>query len=164
MGDKIFKDIIHPFQKIIFVVSNKRMNFKLFFTCLSLIIFPALQAQTLHLYGGSDRDQYLGCLNCDTFDKNSIWNSFGEYGNILSSKSIWNSYGNYGSSLSTYSPWSTYASYPPAIMDQDGNFLGYLTLNTYTSERSELELAQILCKYHDSIKKDLSGWYDKLFR
>jgi hypothetical protein len=83
---------------------------------------------------------------------------------VLGSKSIWNGSGNYGSSYSTYSPWSNYASYPPAIVDQDGNFFGYLTSNPYKSERSELELAQILCKYHDAIKKDISGWYDKLFR
>lgn len=140
------------------------MTCKQLFTLLSFLLCSVLYSQTLHLYGGSDKDQYLGCLNCDTFDKNSIWNSFGDYGNVLSSKSIWNSSGNYGSSYSTYSPWSTYASYPPAILDENGNFFGYMTLNTFASERSELELAQILCKYHDSIKKDLSGWYDKLFR
>lgn len=140
------------------------MTCKQLFTLLSFLFCFVFYAQTLHLYGGSDKDQYLGCLNCDTFDKNSIWNSFGDYGNVLSSKSIWNSSGNYGSSYSTYSPWSTYAAYPPAILDENGNFFGYMTLNTFASERSELELAQILCKYHDSIKKDLSGWYDKLFR
>lgn len=140
------------------------MPLKKIFTFLSLLLCCIFQAQTLHLYGGSNEDQYLGCINCDTFDKNSIWNPYGDYGNLLSSKSIWNGSGNYGSSYSTYSPWSDYASYPPVILDQDGNFFGYLTLNPYKSERSQLQLAQILCKNHDSIKKDLSGWYDKLFR
>jgi hypothetical protein len=150
--------------KILALHKQHYMTIKNIFTLLSLLISSIFHAQTLHLYGGSDQDQYLGCLNCDTFDKNSIWNSYGEYGNVFSSKSIWNASSNYGSSYSTYSPWSSYASYPPAIVDQDGNFFGYLTLNTYKSERSELELAQILCRYHESIKKDLSGWYDKLFR
>jgi hypothetical protein len=140
------------------------MTTKKLLTFLSLLLCCIFQAQTLHLYGGSNQDQYLGCLNSDTFDKDSIWNSFGDYGNILSSKSIWNSNGNYGSSYSTYSPWNSYASYPPAIVDQDGQFYGYLTLNPYKSERSELEIAQILCKNHDTIRKDISGWYDKLFR
>ncbi|WP_223605665.1 hypothetical protein [Chryseobacterium sp. OSA05B] len=140
------------------------MPLKKFFTFLSMLLCCIFQAQMLHLYGGSNQDQYLGCINCDTFDKNSIWNPYGDYGNILSSKSIWNGSGNYGSAYSTYSPWSDYASYPPVILDQDGNFFGYLTSNPYKSERSELQLAQILSKYHDGIKKDLSGWYDKLFR
>ncbi|PKF73927.1 hypothetical protein CW752_11750 [Chryseobacterium sp. PMSZPI] len=140
------------------------MSTKKNFWFLSLLVCSIFQAQTLNLYGGADQDQYLGCLNCDTFDRNSIWNKFGDYGNILSSKSIWNSNGNYGSTLSTYSPWSDYASYPPVIIDQDGNFYGFLTLNTYKSDRSNLELAMILCKYHEDIKKDLSGWYDRLFR
>lgn len=140
------------------------MATKKLFTYLSLLFCCIFQAQTLHLYGGSNQDQYLGCLNCDTFDKDSIWNSFGDYGNILSSKSIWNVNGNYGNTYSTYSPWSSYASYPPAIVDQDGQFYGYLTLNPYKSERSELELAQVLGKNYDSIRKDINGWYNKLFR
>ncbi|WP_300687235.1 hypothetical protein [Chryseobacterium sp.] len=140
------------------------MNIKKVFTIVSFLVCCLFQAQTLHLYGGADQNQYLGCLNCDTFDKNSVWNKYSDYGNAFSSKSIWNSYGNYGSSYSTYSPWSSYASYPPAIVDQDGNFYGYLTLNTYKSERSELELAIILCKYHEDIKTDIDRWYDKLFR
>ncbi|AYZ13023.1 hypothetical protein V2E39_08170 [Chryseobacterium arthrosphaerae] len=141
------------------------MNLKKVFIVLSCLPVSCLfKAQTLHLYGGADQDQYLGCLNCDTFDKNSIWNKFSDYGNVYSSKSIWNAYGNYGSTYSTYSPWSAYASYPPAIVDEKGDFYGYLTLNPYKSERSELELARVLCKYHEDIKTDIGGWYDRLFR
>ncbi len=131
---------------------------------LNLLFCCIFHAQTLHLYGGADQNQYLGCLNCDDFDKNSIWNKFSDYGNVFSSKSIWNSNGNYGSTYSTYSPWSTYGSYPPAIVDQDGNFFGFLTVNPYQSDRSELELASILCKHHEEIKNDVGGWYEKLFR
>ncbi|AZA77255.1 hypothetical protein EG347_06930 [Chryseobacterium sp. G0186] len=140
------------------------MELKKVFLSFSFLIYGMFQAQTLHLYGGADQNQYLGCLNCDTFDKNSIWNKFSDFGNVYSSKSIWNTYGNYGSTYSTYSPWNSYASYPPVIVDQDGNFFGFLTLNTYKSERSDLELALILCRYHEDIKADISGWYEKLFR
>jgi hypothetical protein len=140
------------------------MNFKKIFLLLNFLACCMFHSQSLYLYGGADQDQYLGCLNCDTFDKNSVWNKFSDYGNVYSSKSIWNTYGNYGSSHSTYSPWSAYASYPPAIVDQNGNFYGYLTLNPYKSERSELELAKVLCKYHEDIKTDINGWYEKLFR
>lgn len=140
------------------------MGLKRFLQLLCLLAGFCFQAQTLHLYGGADQDQYLGCLNCDNFDKNSIWNKFSDYGNVFSSKSIWNPYGNYGSTYSAYSPWNSYASYPPAILDQDGNFFGFLTLNPYKSDRSELELAVILCKHHEEIKSDVGGWYERLFR
>ncbi|NIF06527.1 hypothetical protein F3J23_13845 [Chryseobacterium sp. Tr-659] len=139
------------------------MNLKKVLIVFSFLTGCIFHTQTLHLYGGADQDQYLGCLNCDTFDKNSIWNKYSDYGNVFGSKSIWNTYGNYGSSYSTYSPWSSYASYPPAILDENGNFYGFLTLNPYKSERSELELAMILCKHHEEIKNDIGGWYERLF-
>lgn len=140
------------------------MYCKKVFIILSFLICCVFHAQTLHLYGGPDQNQYLGCLNCDNFDTNSIWNKFSDYGNVFSSKSIWNAYGNYGSTYGPYSPWNAYASYPPAIVDQDGNFFGFLTLNPYQADRSELELAVILCKHHEEIRNDVGGWYEKLFR
>lgn len=140
------------------------MYCKKVFIVLSFLLCCIFHAQTLHLYGGADQKEYLGCLNCDNFDKNSIWNKFSDYGNVFSSKSIWNAYGNYGSIYGPYSPWNAYTSYPPAIIDQDGNFFGFLTLNPYQSDRSELELAMILCKHHEEIKNDVGGWYEKLFR
>ncbi len=160
-----YSAIIKIFQfKRLDLQESFMMGLKRFLQLLGLLAGFCFQAQTLHLYGGADQDQYLGCLNCDNFDKNSIWNKFSDYGNVFSSKSIWNTYGNYGSTYSAYSPWNSYASYPPAILDQDGNFFGFLTLNPYKSDRSELELAVILCKHHEEIKSDVGGWYERLFR
>ncbi|MFP8894639.1 hypothetical protein [Chryseobacterium sp. EZn1] len=42
--------------------------------------------------------------------------------------------------------------------------IGFFRKNPYQSERSELELAMILCKHHEEIKSDVDGWYEKLFR
>lgn len=123
-----------------------------------------LSAQTLHIYGGSDQDEYLGCLNCDSYDKNSIWNSYGTYGNSYNTKSIWNSYGTYGNEYSSYSPWNNYASNPPIVVDKNGNFYGYLTVNSYKSQRANSSLASLLYEYHELIKKDVSGWYNKIFK
>lgn len=127
-------------------------------------IASTLYSQTLHLYGGANSDEYLGCLNCDPYDKNSIWNEYGHFGSKFRSESIWNDYGSYGGPNSSYSPWNVYASSPPAIVDQDGNFYGYLTIDTNNYKRSDLKLALLLCEYHDLIKNDVSGWYGKLFR
>ena len=35
-------------------------------------------SQALHLYGGVNNNQYLGCLNCDIYDNSSIWNTYGD--------------------------------------------------------------------------------------
>ena len=42
-----------------------------------LLLVSVVSAQKLHLYGGSNHDVYLGCLNCSKTDSNSIWNDFG---------------------------------------------------------------------------------------
>lgn len=140
-----------------------RMQNKLHF--LTFLLFSIiLSAQTLHIYGGSSHDEYLGCLNCDSYDKNSIWNNYGTYGNSYNTKSIWNSYGTYGNEYSSYSPWNNYASNPPIVVDKNGNFYGYLTVNSYKSQRANSSLASLLYEYHELIKKDVSGWYNKIFK
>ena len=130
---------------------------------LGLAISVSLFSQTLHLYGGNNHDIYLGCLNCDKYNSSSIWNAYGTYGSKYNSNSIWNSYGTYGSEYNSLSPWNQYSSDSPAVVDKDGNFYGYFTLNTYKSNRAEFELALTIYKYHDLIKDDVSKWYDKIF-
>lgn len=73
-------------------------------TLAMLLCMVSLQAQTLLIYGGSDHDVFLGKLNADCYDSESIWNEYGTYGSKYSSKSIWNEYGTYGSEYSSYSP------------------------------------------------------------
>jgi hypothetical protein len=121
------------------------------------------QAQDLQIYGGESHDVYLGCLNCNQYDPNSIWNSFGKYGSQYNSNSVWNQFGTYGSEYSKYSPWNLYATDPPVIVDKDGAFYGYLTVNEYADKRAKFELALTVCKYYNLIRKDVSGWYDKIF-
>ena len=58
-----------------------------------LLSVISLQAQTLLIYGGSDHDVFLGKLNADCYDSESIWNEYGTYGSKYSSKSIWNASG-----------------------------------------------------------------------
>ena len=74
----------------------------------TLLLFLAIStigfAQTLHIYGGNNHDEYLGCLNCNNYDKSSIWNEYGTYGNEYSSKSIWNEYSTYGNEYNANSP------------------------------------------------------------
>ncbi|MHA7941723.1 hypothetical protein ACJOV8_001415 [Formosa sp. 3Alg 14/1] len=119
--------------------------------------------QTLHLYGGQNHDVYLGCLNCSNYDKDSIWNAYGTYGNSYNSKSIWNAYGTYGNEYNAYSPWNAYSNTPPVVVDKKGNFYGYFTVAKYKSKRADFKLALTIYEYHDMIKDDVGKWYDKIF-
>lgn len=129
-----------------------------------LVLSPiSNSAQALHLFGGSDGDEYMGCLNCSSYDSNSIWNEYGTYGSSYNSESIWNEYGTFGSEYSAYSPWNAYSSEPPGVYDSDGGFYGYLTVNEYMHDRADFDLAELVCEYHELIREDVDGWYNKIF-
>ena len=131
---------------------------------LGLILFTSyMTAQTLHLYGGKNNENYLGCLNCNNYDSDSVWNEYGTYCSSYNLKSIWNQYGTHGSDYSSYSPWNTYASDPPVVVDKDGGFYGYFTVNEYKSKRATFDLAIIMYKYYEDIREDVGTWYDEIF-
>lgn len=90
------------------------------------------------LFGGVNNSVYLGCLNCSEYESDSILNTYGNYGNSYGPFSIWNLNGIYGSRFSQYSPWNQYASNPPIIVDQNGNFYGYFTVNKFHSNRTRI--------------------------
>ena len=136
---------------------------KFLFLIVSFLVTQNFNGQTLHLYGGSGHDVYLGCINCNNFDSDSIWNAYGTYGSSYNSNSIWNEYGTYGSSYNPYSPWNSYSTTPPVVVDKEGNFYGYFTVNEYKAKRADFGLALTIYKYHDLIKKDVGAWYDKIF-
>ncbi|NYH20091.1 hypothetical protein [Paraburkholderia bryophila] len=97
----------------------------------------AAQAQAqvkLMLFGGTSHDVYLGCLNCSDVAPDSVHNDIGQYGSDISPQSIFNDIGQYGSDISSESPCNDIASDPPVIVDQNGGFYGYLTLNETLSK------------------------------
>lgn len=140
------------------------LNIKTFFLLVGLILFSTISfsQKKLHLYGGENRDVYLGCMNCSEIDSKSIWNDIGTYGSDISSKSIWNDIGTYGSDISSYSPWNDIASNPPAIMDEDGGFYGYFTTNTIKSNRTEIKLFVYILDNNKTIRKNLSEFKKRL--
>jgi hypothetical protein len=135
--------------------------FLLFYTFMLQLSFGQ---KALHIYGGQDHKTYLGCLNCNDVESNSIWNDVGQFGSDVSSLSIWNDVGEYGSDVSSYSPWNDVASYPPVIVDKDGNFYGYFTINETISKRADFSLVLTLYKYHELIRDNVSQWYNKIFQ
>lgn len=135
----------------------------LFFIVCCIFSMHCIFSQTLYIYGGEDHDVFLGKLNASKYDSKSIWNEYGTYGSEYNTNSIWNEYGTYGSEYSSYSPFNSYASYPPVIVDEEGNFYGYFTVNKYKSKRANFDLVHIICEYYESIREDVDEWYDKIF-
>ncbi|MDT8383930.1 MAG: hypothetical protein RRB22_05905 [Gammaproteobacteria bacterium] len=62
--------------------------------------------------------KYLGNLNNNPYDPNSVSNPYGQYGSKYSPDSINNPYGEYGSPYSDKSPNNPYGT-GPAIIDTD---------------------------------------------
>jgi hypothetical protein len=58
---------------------------------------------------------YLGRLNANRYDPESVSNPYGQYGSRYSSKSINNPYSTYGSVYSTQSPNNPYSVTPPVV-------------------------------------------------
>lgn len=107
---------------------------------LAALVAPPAQAQSepaLYILGGRNQEVNLGCINCDSYDQDSIWNEYGKHGSQYQSASIFNSYGPYGSPYSNDSACNPNATNPPIIVDSDGNFYGYLSIN------QNLEIADI---------------------
>lgn len=78
--------------------------------------------------------QFLGLVNDNRFDPDSICNGFGTYGSKFSSLSIWNEFGSYGSDLGIFSAFNDLSSTPPVLFDEIGA-LAYVTTNTILTPR-----------------------------
>lgn len=59
--------------------------------------------------------QFLGNLNNNRYDPNSVANPFGKYGSPYSNNSINNPYGRYGSPYSSHSATNPYATNSPRV-------------------------------------------------
>lgn len=67
--------------------------------------------------------KYLGNLNANKYDQNSVNNPYGRYGSKYSPDSINNRYGNYGSAYSPNSANNQYATNPPAIYHAPNQYI-----------------------------------------
>ena len=129
----------------------------------ALFALSCAAAQVFYIYGGARGEVFLGALNTNKYDSDSIWNQYGTYGSKYSSTSIWNKYGQFGGKYSQYSPFNPYSSTPPMLVDGRGNFYGYFTANRYMSRRANFSLVNTICEHWDAICDDVGRWYDRLF-
>jgi hypothetical protein len=89
----------------------------------------ALQLRGASFIAAED-ETFLGKLNPNHFDNDSIFNQFGPYGNRFSQTCIFNPYSPYGGLYSQFSPFNQFASSPPLIYLR-GTFRAYLTVNSF---------------------------------
>ena len=105
-----------------------------------ILIFFIFSAQTalakdLLLFGGSNHDEFLGCLICNEYSSESVCNGYSSYGNHYGAN-MWNEYSSpYGNEYSSSSPWNEYSvsDNVPIVEDRQGKFYGYFTINAYRS-------------------------------
>lgn len=89
-------------------------------------------ATTIYAIFAQD-NTFLGLINTNPYDSDSVCNAYGTYGSKYSSSSIWDKYASYGSDYASYSAFNEYTSTPPIIYSYDGSTLTplyYLTTNT----------------------------------
>lgn len=94
----------------------------------------SLPSGKIMLFGGANHSTYLGCLSCNEYSAESVFNEFGTHGSQYSSASIFNSFGPFGSKYSATSACNPYASDPPVIVDSTGKYYGRLTVNRARSD------------------------------
>ncbi len=98
-----------------------------------------ISSTDLYLFANDGTGTFLGNLNTNKNDIDSITNGYGNYGSKYSQTSIFNTYGTYGSKYSQYSAFNPYATNPPKIVDGNGKFIGYLTANKYLANAISYE-------------------------
>lgn len=89
----------------------------------------------LMLFAGPNHKTYLGCLNCSSFETDSVKNTFGQHGSKFASESILNAFSEFGGRFGAFSPCNPYSADPPVIVDRQGNFYGRLTISPTHPQR-----------------------------
>ncbi|RWQ28342.1 hypothetical protein [Mesorhizobium sp.] len=81
-------------------------------------------------YIEADDGTFLGTLNPNQYDQESIFNSYGPFGSRYSPTSIHNTYGTYGGNYSAQSPYNQFTRTPPKLFHR-GKLWGSVTKNRY---------------------------------
>jgi hypothetical protein len=100
---------------------------------------PTLSHRSDQAYIEAADGTFLGKLNPNKYDSESIFNEYGNFGSEYSPISIFNKYGIYGGEYSNLSPFNEYSSTPPKVI-VDGKLIGHLTSNEYISPRIDPQI------------------------
>jgi hypothetical protein len=113
--------------------------------------FALLMVMIFILTQSAFAGDYLGNLNQNPYDPNSINNPYGA-GSRFKSDGVNNPYSKYGSPYSNHSTTNPYATKSPKIVDDRGNYRGRLSTNPYHPESTSNPHGRYGSKYSpDSI-------------
>lgn len=104
---------------------------------------PTQLPSGIMIFGGPNRDVFLGCLTCQPTDPASVLNDFGQYGNPFSGDSLRNGFSTYGNRFNPNSPCNEFSLSAPVLVDGDGNYYGELTMNKSNPRRTQLRAALV---------------------
>lgn len=82
----------------------------------------------------SSDGKFLGNINTNKYDPNSLANVYGNYGSQYSSISIFNKYGIYGSEYSNFSPFNKYSNNALIIKNKNDEIIGYISDNKFSGK------------------------------
>lgn len=116
-----------------------------------------LSATNLYLIGKDG--QRAGCISCNSYDGDSVWNAYSTSGNQYMYESIWNPYGSNGNQYMYNSPWNKYGE-GMKIVDLDGNYYGNFTLNNNANQTKVPLFKSILDAYNNGHWKSLDEFRD----
>lgn len=92
---------------------------------------PVASSQTtaeIIILGGRNQTDFLGCLSCNEFNSDSVWNDMSRHG-FGNSFSTWNPFGPNKNPYSPTSACNEMATNPPIIVDRRGTYYGEFTIN-----------------------------------
>lgn len=108
---------------------------------------------------GYDYDEYIfiGAIS-NEYSSESIANEYGA-GNEYSSDSIANEYGTFGNPYGSYSAYNEYTSTPPVLINDDLQFIGFLTANSTLYPSIHPDIAKwCATKSYASVDSDLEDF------
>lgn len=117
----------------------------------------------LLLYGNTQLNQFLGCINCSPRFNISIWNMKGPYGSNRGDFSMWNTHFEFGNVQSKVCPWNRFASNPPAVVDPSGRFYGFLTTNNSINNHFQNNFSATLFMDHAAIGLTPQSWFERTY-
>lgn len=107
---------------------------------------PVTPSNAPMIFGGQNRDIYLGNISSNQADADSIYNRQGKYGDPKSLLSISNKKNAYGGVASELSACDPHAINPPILVDKYNMVLGDFTLNPERNSALTPEISNALRK------------------
>jgi hypothetical protein len=113
---------------------------------------PAAPFGSPQLRSPDGTNKYLGDVNNNPYDPNSVANPYGPYGSPYSPDSVNNPYGIYGSPYSPHSATNPYTTQAPMIVTPGGKYLGRDSANPYDPDSTSNQFGRYGSPYSsDSI-------------